>query len=248
MGKWSCWVLERLKYATFARPLKTTNTLDILKDKCLLVLAIITVIYPPASVTCFHMSTICICIVVHTVILWFARAIFINILYSIEKNPLLEVTVNSKEENSQDFCPNYVQEFGLRLTNLHIPFKTFRSCATLCRTGYLLADCPTLYMQWWQNVETGKTGFHTKIQNCEKQKKYCDKNHWVFSTFSICKSRQIFRRSKKYTLTNKAGSQRDSSDAHGSRTFQEAKCIVSLVFMYLPLAYRKKHAGRKDTV
>ncbi len=24
-----------------------------------------------------------------------------------------EVTVNSKEENSQDFCPNYVQEFGL---------------------------------------------------------------------------------------------------------------------------------------
>ncbi len=23
------------------------------------------------------------------------------------------VTVNSKEENSQDFCPNYVQEFGL---------------------------------------------------------------------------------------------------------------------------------------
>jgi hypothetical protein len=26
-------------------------------------------------------------------------------------NPLTEVTVNSKEEN---FCPNYVQEFGLR--------------------------------------------------------------------------------------------------------------------------------------
>jgi hypothetical protein len=24
------------------------------------------------------------------------------------------VTVNSKEENSEDFCPNYVQEFGLR--------------------------------------------------------------------------------------------------------------------------------------
>ncbi len=23
--------------------------------------------------------------------------------------------MNSKEENSQDFCPNYVQEFGLRV-------------------------------------------------------------------------------------------------------------------------------------
>jgi hypothetical protein len=27
---------------------------------------------------------------------------------------LVEVAVNSKEENSQDFFPNYVQEFGLR--------------------------------------------------------------------------------------------------------------------------------------
>jgi hypothetical protein len=26
---------------------------------------------------------------------------------------LVEVTVNSKEKNSQDFCPDYVQEFGL---------------------------------------------------------------------------------------------------------------------------------------
>jgi hypothetical protein len=26
---------------------------------------------------------------------------------------LVEVTVNSKEENSENFCPNYVQEFGL---------------------------------------------------------------------------------------------------------------------------------------
>jgi hypothetical protein len=30
------------------------------------------------------------------------------------KIPLAEVTVNSKDENSQDFCPNYVQGFGLR--------------------------------------------------------------------------------------------------------------------------------------
>jgi hypothetical protein len=28
-------------------------------------------------------------------------------------NAFVEVTVNSKEENSKDFCPNYVQEFGL---------------------------------------------------------------------------------------------------------------------------------------
>jgi hypothetical protein len=30
-----------------------------------------------------------------------------------ELNPLVEVTVNSKEVNSQDFCSNYVQQFGL---------------------------------------------------------------------------------------------------------------------------------------
>jgi hypothetical protein len=28
-------------------------------------------------------------------------------------NPLVEMTVNNKEENSQDFCPNYVKEFSL---------------------------------------------------------------------------------------------------------------------------------------
>ncbi len=28
-------------------------------------------------------------------------------------NPFVEVTVNSKEENSSDFCPHYVHEFGL---------------------------------------------------------------------------------------------------------------------------------------
>ncbi len=28
-------------------------------------------------------------------------------------NPLEEVTVNCKEQNSEDFCPNYIQEFGL---------------------------------------------------------------------------------------------------------------------------------------
>jgi hypothetical protein len=32
------------------------------------------------------------------------------------KNPLVEVTVNSKKENSLDFYPTYVQEFGLRLS------------------------------------------------------------------------------------------------------------------------------------
>jgi hypothetical protein len=28
---------------------------------------------------------------------------------------LLEAVVNSKKENSKDFCPNYVQEFSLLL-------------------------------------------------------------------------------------------------------------------------------------
>jgi hypothetical protein len=31
----------------------------------------------------------------------------------VSNHPLLEVTVNSKEETSEDFCPNDVQEFGL---------------------------------------------------------------------------------------------------------------------------------------
>jgi hypothetical protein len=30
-----------------------------------------------------------------------------------KQNLLVEVTVNGKEENSQDFRPNYVNEFGL---------------------------------------------------------------------------------------------------------------------------------------
>ncbi len=30
-------------------------------------------------------------------------------------NPSVEVTVNSKEENSEDFCTNYVQGFRLRI-------------------------------------------------------------------------------------------------------------------------------------
>ncbi len=33
-----------------------------------------------------------------------------------EQNLLVEVTVNSKEESSLNFCPNQVQEFGLSFT------------------------------------------------------------------------------------------------------------------------------------
>jgi hypothetical protein len=36
-------------------------------------------------------------------------------------NPSVEVTVNGKEENSEDFCPNYVQEFGLKPKNSDRP-------------------------------------------------------------------------------------------------------------------------------
>ncbi len=37
------------------------------------------------------------------------------------KNPIviIEVTVNSKEENSEDFCPNYVQGFSLWVQSQH---------------------------------------------------------------------------------------------------------------------------------
>ncbi len=41
-------------------------------------------------------------------------------------NPLVEVTVNSKEENSQDFCPNYVQEFDLSVAFM-ISFSLYLS-------------------------------------------------------------------------------------------------------------------------
>jgi hypothetical protein len=37
-----------------------------------------------------------------------------------------EVTVDSKEENSEHFCPNYVQEFGLCIAS-HLPI--------ICKTG-----------------------------------------------------------------------------------------------------------------
>ncbi len=42
----------------------------------------------------------------------------------VSKNPLVEMTVNSKEENFYDFCPNYVQEFGLRKASWPISFAS----------------------------------------------------------------------------------------------------------------------------
>ncbi len=36
----------------------------------------------------------------------------------------LVVAVNSKEENSQDFCPNYFQEFGLKLRFFDALYRT----------------------------------------------------------------------------------------------------------------------------
>ncbi len=40
---------------------------------------------------------------------------------------VVEVTVNSKEENSKDFCPNYAQEFGLWW--LVVSYSAFRFAA-----------------------------------------------------------------------------------------------------------------------
>ncbi len=42
-------------------------------------------------------------------------------------NPLVEVAVKSKEENSEDFCSSYVQEFGLWLGNPK-NLTSFRPC------------------------------------------------------------------------------------------------------------------------
>ncbi len=39
---------------------------------------------------------------------------FKPLLHKGGQKTVVEVTVNSKEENFEDFCPNYVQEFGLR--------------------------------------------------------------------------------------------------------------------------------------
>jgi hypothetical protein len=36
-----------------------------------------------------------------------------------EKNSLAEATIISNEENSSDFCSNYVQEFGLGVPSLN---------------------------------------------------------------------------------------------------------------------------------
>ncbi len=40
-----------------------------------------------------------------------------NVMFTLQTSfkvkRLIEAAVNSKEENSSDFCPNYVQEFGL---------------------------------------------------------------------------------------------------------------------------------------
>ncbi len=60
-----------------------------------------------------------------------------------EVNPLVEVTVNSMEENSEDFCPNYVQEFGLRghavMHTLHTSMSP-NSCAHKYVAKHLLSD------------------------------------------------------------------------------------------------------------
>jgi hypothetical protein len=63
------------------------------------------------------------------------------------KNPLFEVTVNSKEEN---FCPKYVQEFGLCSLYLIPPFPyppsppTQIQCSTVYKSFQILRSCSNL--------------------------------------------------------------------------------------------------------
>ncbi len=40
--------------------------------------------------------------------------------------------MKNKEENSQDFCPNYVQEFGLCM-NCGNPWEMLRCCAQVIK-------------------------------------------------------------------------------------------------------------------
>jgi hypothetical protein len=49
--------------------------------------------------------------------------------------PLVEVTVNSKEENSENFCPKYVPEFGLCCDVLYLSGMWENSMA-----GYKMTD------------------------------------------------------------------------------------------------------------
>ncbi len=53
-----------------------------------------------------------------------------------DKNLLLEVTVNSKGKNSEDFCPNYVQEFGLSAFLSLIVLDRFIFLHTSANYGY----------------------------------------------------------------------------------------------------------------
>jgi hypothetical protein len=58
-------------------------------------------------------------------------------------NPLEEVAVYCKEENLEDFCPKYVQEFGLRFLYAKAPLFFFKSGNThgiVPKTRILFAD------------------------------------------------------------------------------------------------------------
>ncbi len=45
------------------------------------------------------------------------------------------VTVNSKEENSEDFCPNYVGEFGLS-KRMRIQIKLHQGAASFLKLNF----------------------------------------------------------------------------------------------------------------
>ncbi len=61
----------------------------------------------------------------------------------------VEVTVNRKEENSEDFCLDFVQEFGLNSTLLISPLP------------------PTLWLSIWSFLRKRRVGF------CFEEKIYC---------------------------------------------------------------------------
>ncbi len=57
------------------------------------------------------------------------------------------VTVNSKEENSSDFCPNYVQEIGLWVSKLNLN-------VVCCSYEYKTRPCHASYRVSTVNIQT----------------------------------------------------------------------------------------------
>ncbi len=109
------------------------------------------------------------------------------------------MTVNSKEENSQDFCPNYVQEFGLwtdnKTTQVEKNLNTVNSkeekknsqdfCPNYVQEFGLWTDNKTTLVEKKFNTEwlitwTSYVSFHGEFLHNQL---YLESLHWVLVPF-----------------------------------------------------------------